>query len=148
MSWTFETLQANFKRILFKHGQNAYLRRRCVSCSQTGPYAHYDDNCPVCGGTGYSQTLELYTMRKMIVGTQTGFVTSEVFSKTGPKLDQGTYFFCEGSVNPKFGDLIYDQNAGTGKMECYEINDALDRRYDYRVLFWNCACQIRPDLTP
>lgn len=148
MPWTFDALQTNFRNILVKHGQNAYLRRRCVSCSQSGPYARYDDNCTVCGGTGYHQELELYTMRKMIVGTQTGFVTAAVSGRVGPKLSQGTYFFCEGSVNPKFGDLIFDENVATQKMECYEINDVLDRRYDFRILFFNCACQIRPDLTP
>jgi hypothetical protein len=141
--WRYPALQRRFKEILVEHGQDVYLRRRCTSCSQTGPYAKYDDLCEVCGGTGYAQTLEKFTMRKMIVGTQYSFFKAMGIFASGVILDEGCYFFCEGNVNPKYGDLIYDFDYATNTWIPYEINKVLERRYDKRVLFYNCAVRLR-----
>jgi len=143
MAWNYYTLQRKFRDILIAHGQNVYLRRRCTSCSQTGIAAKYDDDCEVCGGTGYAQRLEGYTMRKMIVGTQFSFPTALAREAPGVILDEGSYFFCEPEVAPKYGDIIYDLNNATAQWEPYEINKVLERRWDNRVLFYNCACKIK-----
>lgn len=141
--WKYPALQKKFKDILTEYGQDVYLRRRCTSCSQSGPYAKYDNNCTVCGGTGYHQKLEKYTMRKMVVGTQYSFLKSMGIFASGVILEEGCYFFCEGSVAPKVGDIIYDFNYATSTWTPYEINKALERRYDKRIIFYNCAVRIR-----
>jgi hypothetical protein len=146
MAWTKPALEKKFKQILTKYGQNVYLRRRCISCSQSAPYADYDDNCPVCSGKGFNQVLERYTMRKMVVGSQSAFPAGMQMTDTGPKLDEGVYFFCEAEVKPKVGDLIYDLNNATQEQEAYQINKVLERRYNDSVLFYNCAGEIKKDI--
>lgn len=143
MNYTYYTLQRKFRDILMNHGQNVYLRRRCAECSQGGINAKYDDDCEICGGTGYHQKLEGYTMRKMIVGTQFSFPSAMGREAFGIVLDEGSYFFCDVNVSPKYGDLIYDLNNSTQQWEAYEINKVLERRFDDRVLFYNCACEIK-----
>lgn len=147
MSWSYPNLQKKFKSILIEHGQDVLLRRRCISCSQSSPNARYDDTCRVCGGTGYHQTLERYTMRKQIVGTDNSFPNTAELTNTGMKLQEGTYFFCEGAVKPKYGDLIYDWNNATDQFDVYEISKVLERRYgSQQVLFFTCASEIKVNL--
>jgi len=148
MAWTYPALQAKFRDILTKHGQNAYLRRRCTSCVQSGPFMDYDDNCSNCGGTGYKQIVERYTMRKWIIGAQNSFPQSMQMTEVGPKIDEGTYFFCEYDVNPREGDLIYDWNNSTQSFDVYEIGKVLERRWDNRVLFYACTGEIKVALKP
>ena len=143
MSYTFNSLSKKVKYILTKYGQDAYLRRRCTYCSQEGDRGKYSDDCEYCGGTGYVQVLQRYTMRKMVVGNQFSFPNALGIKGMGVVISEGTYFFCEGNVNPRYGDIIYDWNNATQEWEIYEINKVLERRYDNRVLFYNCACQIR-----
>jgi hypothetical protein len=143
MAWTFAALQAKFKSILTLHGQNTYLRRRCISCSQTGKDADYQDDCIVCGGTGFAQKLEGYTMRKMIVGTQSSLPVSLERFPTGMIIGEGCYFFCENTVNPRYGDIIYDFNNATLEWDSFDIKKVIERRYDSRVLFYTCACEAR-----
>jgi hypothetical protein len=146
MAWTFPALEVKFRNILIKYGQNAYLRRRCITCRQSTPNADYSDNCPVCHGKGYSQTVEHYTMRKQVIGSVNSFPSGMGMTDVGPKLDEGTYFFCEPEVGPRYGDLIYDWNNATLEFDVYEISKVLERRYDNRVLFYTCATEIREAL--
>lgn len=143
MAWTFPAIKQRFKEIITNHGQDVYLRRRCVSCAQTGPYAKYDPSCSACGGTGYNKTLERYTMRRMIIGNQYSFAKSMGKFPQGIILDEGDYFFCEAEVAPKYGDLLYDFDYALNKWLPYEINKVLPRRWDNRVLFYNCAVSLR-----
>lgn len=143
MSLSYQNLKTRFHKIMIDHGKDVFLRRRCSSCSQTGAYAKFPDDCEECGGVGYVQTLERYTMRKQIVGTQGSWPNTLHVFPTGVILGEGCYFFCEAEVLPKYGDLIYDQDSSTNEWTVYEVNKALERRYDSRVLFWNLACDIR-----
>lgn len=147
MSWSYETLTRKLTSILTTHGKDVYLRRRCRSCSQSGERSKYDPTCTVCGGKGYVQTIERHTMRKQIVGTQFSWPDSLRVFGAGVILEEGTYFYCLGSVHPVYGDLIYDFNEATSSWECFEINKALERRYDHRVLFYTCAANLKESMS-
>lgn len=141
---SFGYLHNRFDKILRTHGKNVYLRRRCT-CEQTGPLSKPSRDCPDCGGTGFVQRLEKHTMREQIVGNQYSFVTSMGLFDKGVILSEGIYFFCKGEVHPKYGDLIYDYVPSEQRYRCYQIEKALERRYDRRVLFYTCACEIREE---
>jgi hypothetical protein len=143
MAWSYPAVKSRFREILVQHGQDIYLRRRCTSCTQTGPYAKYDDNCVVCAGTGYEQTLERYTMRRMVIGNQYSYAKSMGKFPQGIIVDEGDYFFCEESVQPKHGDIIYDFDYALNRWIPFEINKVLPRRWDNRIVFYNCAVSIR-----
>jgi RecJ-like exonuclease len=143
MASTYQAIVTRFKEILVEHGQDTYLRRRCTSCSQTGSRAKFDKNCIVCSGTGFKTTLERYTMRKMVVGNQWSFAASLGVEGSGVILAEGTYFFAEANVNPKYGDLVYDFDNATHLWECFEVSKALERRWDNRVVFYSLACRLK-----
>ena len=114
-------------------------------CAQTGPRSKYSDVCPYCGGLGFKQELERHTMRQQLVGSQAAFIGTMGLGEAGVVLGEGIYFFCRGEVLPKYGDLIYDFAPSEQRYRCYQIEKALERRYDSRILFFTCACQLREE---
>jgi hypothetical protein len=82
-------------------------------------------------------------MRKMVVGTQSSMPVSLGQFPSGMIVGEGCYFFCESTVMPKYGDIIYDFNNATLEWEAFDVKKVIERRYDNRVLFFTCACEIR-----
>jgi hypothetical protein len=141
---SYERLNKKFHNILKTHGKDVYLRRRCL-CDQSGPNQTYSDSCPECGGTGFVQTIERHTMRMQLIGTQTAYISAMGLFDTGIVLGEGNYFYCLGSVLPKYGDLIYDFAPSENRYRCYQIEKALERRFDDRILFYTCACNLKEE---
>lgn len=143
MALSYTYLVNKFRSILIEYGKDVYLRRRCISCTQSGDRAKYDDNCTVCGGTGFHQVAQRYTMRKMIVGSNFSFPTAMGIFASGVIFQEGTYFYCEASVLPKTGDIIYDWCEATASYDSYIIEKAIAHNYDSRVLYYTCSGEIR-----
>lgn len=140
-------LRAVVKGIMQQYGHDVYLLRR-------GPDV---DNGPYPGPT-YANKLERHTVRNMLPGSSTGLGHVLQEADAGLRTDVDLVFWFLWDVNPKEGDIIYEElpqskKGGDGKLisSTYGSSWVIDYAYPFRgiggrVEYWGCgATKDEPD---